>query len=555
MIKENILNLTSPAQPQAEALKSDYGLEKRGLRDLNNTCWNLPTEALYEEIVFRSEGKLTKYGSVAVPTGDHTFLAVDDKFIVREPDNEKPVWWGEYNRPFSVEKFNTVYQRLLGYMQGRDLFVRDSYGGVDERYQFPVRVITEYAWHSLMTRNLLVRPKLRETYKSFVPEFTIISVPTFKAQPEIDGTLSSTFILLNLDQRLCLIGGSGYGGEIKKSLFTILNLLMTRDRTLTMRCSANTGEAGTALFFGETGVGKTSLATDSERKLIGDDMHAWCSEGIFNLEAGCYAKTICLSKDDEPEIHAMTRKYGTVLENVGFDPVSRRLDLDDSSATVNTRATYPLNQVRNAVTEPMSNAPKHIFLLTCDATGVLPPIAKLSHEQAVYHFVSGYTNRVDSPIINPAIKPPTIFSACYGAQFMVHHPDKYAKLFQSKISRHNVNCWLVNTGWTAGNFGTGHRIDIKHTRALLKAAIIGELDNVPYETDPIFSFEIPQSCKGLPENLLNPESTWEDSTAYREQRISLACLFIENFKKFSDRVAPEISLAGPQKENFQQASK
>lgn len=545
MIKLNILNLTSPAQHQADSIRSDYGLDNHGLRQLNNEYWNLPAEALYEEIIFRSEGSLTGYGAIAVLTGEHTKLAVDDKFIVQEAESETPVWWGEFNRPFSIEKFNTVYQRMLGYMQGRDVFVRDCYGGVDARHRLPLRVITEQAWHSLMIRNLFSQPETNEEFRAFVPEFTIIAVPSFKAQPEIDGTLSSTFILLNLDQRLCLIGGSAYGGEIKKSIFTILNLLMTHDRTLTMRCSANSGPEGTALFFGETGTGKTALATDSTRALIGDDQHGWCQDGVFNLERGCYAKLIALSPDDDPEIFRCTTRYGTIIENVKHDPVTRKPDFDDDSITDNSRATYRLKMIKNSSPMTMNPDPKNIFLLTCDATGALPPIARLTPDQAVYQFVSGYSSRVDGPKTRTSDKPETVFSACFGAPFMVHHPERYARLLHDKILRHDVNCWLVNTGWTDGPFKSTDRIKIAHTRRLIRAALNGSLDQVAYRTDPVFGFEIPESCNGIPGKMFDPSHGWDDPVAYRDQLIYLAGLFIENFKKFAKRIPDNIVNAGP----------
>lgn len=554
MIKFNILNLTSPAQHQASAVRSDYGLENHGLRNLNNEYWNLPAEALYEEIIFRSEGSLTGYGAISVMTGEHTKLADDDKFIVQEAESETPVWWGEFNRPFSVEKFNTVFQRMLGYLQGRDMFVRDCYGGTTAGRRLPMRVITEYAWHSLMIRNLFSEPETNEEFRTFVPEFTVIAVPSFKAQPEIDGTLSSTFILLNLDQRLCLIGGSGYGGEIKKSIFTILNLLMTRHRTLTMRCSANTGPEGTALFFGETGTGKTTLATDSTRQLIGDDQHGWSEAGIFNLERGCYAKLIGLSLEDDPEIYRCTTRYGTIIENVKHDPITRKPDFNDASITDNTRATYRLIMIKNSVTEAISPAPKNIFLLSCDATGVLPPIARLTPDQAVYQFVSGYSSRVDGPITGDSRKPDTVFSACFGAPFMVHHPERYARKLHNKLLRHKVNCWLINTGWTEGSFKTCDRIEIAKTRSLIRAALNGGLDQVPYWTDPVFGFEIPKSCDGIPSEMLDQSHGWDDPVRFREQSIHLAGLFIENFKKFADRIPADIVNAGPTVTDLQSIS-
>jgi phosphoenolpyruvate carboxykinase (ATP) len=380
-----IIEVKTPAQDEAKATRSEYSLKNLGFRNLNNVYWNLPPEALYEEVVFRREGRLTHMGPIAVNTGTHTARAANDKFVVKETETEEHIWWGEYNRPFSIEKFNAVFQRLQGFLQGRDLFVRDCYGGADSRYRLPVRIITEYAWHSLFAHNMLIEPETHGELRKFIPEFTIISVPSFQALPEIDGTLSKTFILLNFDQRLCLIGNSGYGGEIKKSVFTILNFLLPREGILTMHCSANVGkskESDVALFFGLSGTGKTTLSADPDRMLVGDDEHGWSDEGIFNFENGCYAKVIALSPTAEPQIYACTRKYGTILENVVFDPVTRLLDLHDDFMTENTRAAYPLDYIDNAVPSKMAGHPRNIIMLTCDASGVMPPIAKLTPEQA-----------------------------------------------------------------------------------------------------------------------------------------------------------------------------
>ncbi len=547
-MNNNLLNIKSPAQKQAEAVKSEYGIENHGLTNLNQVYWNLPTESLYEEVVFRDEGQITFMGSLVVNTGTKTARSANDKFIVRESSTEDKIWWGEYNRPFGEAKFNAVWQWLQGFLQGRDLFVQDCYGGSDPNYQLPVRIITEYAWHSIFANDMFIKPKTHDELRKFVPEFTIVSVPSFRARPEIDGTLSPTFILLNFDQKLCLIGNSGYGGEIKKSVFTILNFLLPLEGVLTMHCSANTGKEGdTALFFGLSGTGKTTLSADPRRGLIGDDEHGWSDEGIFNFEGGCYAKVIALSPTAEPQIYACTQKFGTILENVIYDPVTRRLDLDDDLLTENTRAAYPLHYIDNAVHDARGGHPRNIIMLTCDASGVMPPIARLTPEQAMYYFISGYTSKVAGTEIGLGKEPEITFSACFGAPFMVHHPYKYAEMLKNKMLKHNAQCWLINTGWTGGPYGIGKRMSIHHTRTLLNAALDGSLNEVEYYFDPVFGFEVPKQCREVPEKVLYPEQTWEDPQAYRDKRKQLALLFIENFKKFSDGTPPEIIQAGPRK--------
>ena len=546
-----ILELKTPALAQAKALKSDYGLKNHGLTNLHTVYWNLPTEALYEEAIFRGEGQLSLGGPMVVNTGKHTARSANDKFVVQESDTLDKIWWGQYNRPFSIDKFNAVYQRLQGFLQGRDLFVQDCYGGADPNYRLPVRIITEYAWHSLFARNMFITAATNDELRHFVPQFTVISIPSFQAQPEIDGTLSPTFILLNFQQKLCIIGGTGYGGEIKKSVFTLLNFLLPLDGIMTMHCSANVGKQGdVALFFGLSGTGKTTLSADPNRFLVGDDEHGWSDEGIFNFEGGCYAKVIELSPTAEPEIYACTRRFGTILENVIYDPVTRYLDLDDDERTENTRSAYPLEFIPNCVPSKMATHPKNILFLTCDASGVLPPIARLTPEQAMYHFISGYTSKVSGTEIDLGKEPEITFSACFGAPFMVHHPYYYADLLRRKMEKYQVNAWLVNTGWTGGPYGIGKRMSIHHTRALLNSVLDGKLLHVPFRKDPVFGFEVPQSCEGVPEKVLNPINTWEDPQAYQAKYLMLASLFIENFKKFRDGCAPDVVAAGPVKKDF-----
>ncbi len=542
----NLLNIKTPAQDQAADLKSDYGLSHHGLINLNTVYWNLPSEALYEEIVFRGEGRIVSGGPVIVNSGKHTARAAQDKYIVREPSSEEHVWWGEYNRPLAPEKFNEIFSRLQGFLQGRDVFVQDCYVGADPEHRLPVRIITEYAWHSLFARNMFIRPRNREEYRQHVPEFTVLAVPSFKAFEPIDQTRTSTFIALDFSQRLCLIGDTAYGGEIKKSIFTVMNYLLPLEGVLSMHCSANVGPEGdTALFFGLSGTGKTTLSADPKRGLIGDDEHGWDDNGIFNFEDGCYAKVIQLSPTAEPQIYRAVHRFGALLENVIYDPTTRLIDLDDDSITENTRASYPLSYIENAVPEKMGGHPRNIILLTCDAQGVLPPIARLSVEQALYHFISGYTSKVGATEIGLGEEPEIAFSTCFGAPFMVHHPMVYADLLRRKVQRYGTNCWLLNTGWVGGPYGVGKRISIRHTRALLNAALSGALLDVEYYEDPIFGFAVPKSCPDVPEDVLYPARSWPSEAEYWNKYRQLAARFVDNFKKFAPDCPPEVREAGP----------
>jgi len=543
---KNLLNIRTPAQDQASARKSDYGLDNLGLANLNQVYWNLPDEALYEEVVFRGEGRITRQGPIVVNTGKHTARSANDKFVVREPSSEGHVWWGQYNRPFSPEKFGELYDRMQGFLQGRDVFVQDCYAGADPEYRLPIRIVTESAWHSLFARNMFLIPSTADEYRRHVPEFTVLCLPSFQGMQQIDATRSGTFIVLNFEQRLCLIGNTGYAGEIKKSIFTILNYLLPLRGVLSMHCSANVGKGGdVALFFGLSGTGKTTLSADPRRSLIGDDEHGWSDAGIFNFEAGCYAKVIQLSPAAEPQIYACTRRFGTILENVVFDPVTRAIDLDDDSTTENTRASYPLEFIENALLEKRAGHPSNIILLTCDASGVMPPIARLTPDQALYQFMSGYTAKIAGTEIGLREEPEITFSACFGAPFMVHHPSFYADLLKRKILRHHVNCWLVNTGWVGGAYGVGKRISIGYTRALLNAALDGKLNDVPYTADPVFGFEVPAECEGIPASVLDPGSSWPDRQVYMQRYRELGARFVENFKKFEAESPAEVVQAGP----------
>ncbi len=543
----NILDIKSPAEAQALALKSDYGLENHGLVNLNKTYWNLPPEALYEEVIFRNEGKLTRLGPLVVSTGKHTARAANDKFVVREPSTEDHVWWGQYNRPYSPDKFNDLFNRVQGYLQGRDVFVQDCYAGADPEYRLPVRIITELAWHSLFARNMFITPVTNEEFRRLVPEFTVMAVPGFKAFPQIDDTPSNTVIAISFEQKLCIIGNTGYAGEIKKSIFTILNYILPLQGVMTMHCSANVGKDGeTALFFGLSGTGKTTLSADPNRRLIGDDEHGWSDGGVFNFEGGCYAKVIGLSETAEPEIYACTRKFGTILENVVFDPVTRLIDLDDDTLTENTRASYPLDFIENALPEKRGGHPKNIILLTCDASGVMPPIARLTPDQALYHFISGYTSKIAGTEIGLGEEPEITFSTCFGGPFMVHHPSTYANLLKLKVLRYGVNCWLLNTGWVGGPYGVGKRISIRYTRSMLNAALDGQLTGVEYFTDPVFGFQVPKSCPGIPDGVMNPASSWSSQEAYMKKYRALASRFIDNFKKFEGQpLIDDLVKSGP----------
>ncbi|MGB6122252.1 MAG: phosphoenolpyruvate carboxykinase (ATP), partial [Bacteroidota bacterium] len=493
----NILGIKTPAEKEAKALKSDFGLANHGFSNLGMVYWNLPTEALYEEMSFRGEARITHRGPIVANTGAHTARSANDKFVVSEGSTEENIWWGEYNRPFSQDKFTDLYNRLLGYFQGRDVFVQDCYAGADPSYRMPIRVVTEFAWHSHFARNMFIQPETNEELRRHVPEFTIIAAPGFQAVPQIDGSATKTAIVLNFAQKVCVIANSAYAGEIKKSVFTILNYLLPLDGIMPMHCSANVGkDEKTALFFGLSGTGKTTLSADPKRRLIGDDEHGWSDEGIFNFENGCYAKVIRLSPTAEPQIYSCTQKFGTILENVPYDPVTRRIDLDDESITENTRASYPLEFIENSVPEKMAGHPKNIILLTCDASGVMPPIAKVTPDQALYQFISGYTSKIAGTEVGLGKEPEMTFSTCFGAPFMVHHPSAYAELLKRKIVRHDATCWLVNTGWIGGPYGVGKRISIKYTRALLNAVLEGILADVEFQTDPVFGFFVPAQCEG-----------------------------------------------------------
>ena len=507
--------------------------------------WNLGTGPLVEAAIRKGEGMLAKDGPLVVATGKHTGRSASDKFIVRDAETENTVWWGKTNVPMSPEHFAALkadFQAAL--KEKNELFVADLYGGSQPEYRVNVRVINEYAWHNLFIRTLLVRPDA-EVLGDFAPEYTIIDLPTFRADPERHGCRSETVIAVNFTEKLILIGGTAYAGEMKKSVFGILNYLLPVKGVMPMHCSANIGPRGdTAVFFGLSGTGKTTLSADASRTLIGDDEHGWSDTAVFNFEGGCYAKMIRLSADAEPEIFATTKRFGTVLENVVIDPETREIDLDDATLAENSRGSYPIDFIPNASEDNLGPVPQNIIFLTADAYGVLPPIARLAPEQAMYHFLSGYTARVAGTEIG-VTEPSATFSTCFGAPFMPRHPSVYGNLLKQRINKGGVTCWLVNTGWTGGKYGVGSRMPIKVTRALLNAALDGSLNNVEFRSDPNFGFEVPVAVPGVNDQILDPRATWADKGAYDVTAAKLAQQFVNNFAQFADHVDASVLASAP----------
>ena len=524
--------------------RNAHDLEQHGFRNLKAVHWNLAAPQLYEIAVARGEGRVAKHGPLVVLTGQHTGRSASDKFVVRDQASESHVWW-DNNKAMTPSHFDALYASMLSYAQGRELFAKDLFGGADLSHRLPVRIITEYAWHSLFVHQLLIRPTA-EQLKGFKPEFTIIDLPGFEADPKVHGSATGTVIAVNFSKKLVLIGGTSYAGEMKKSVFTILNYLLPPKRVMPMHCSANVGKDGkSAIFFGLSGTGKTTLSADATRTLIGDDEHGWSEHGVFNFEGGCYAKVIKLSREAEPEIYSTTERFGTVLENVVMDPVTRELDLDDARHAENTRAAYPIDFIPNASETGRAGHPKNVIMLTADAFGVLPPIAKLTPSQAMYHFLSGFTAKVAGTEKGLGKEPQPTFSTCFGAPFMPRHPSEYGNLLRDLIALHQADCWLVNTGWTGGAFGTGSRMPIKATRALLAAALDGSLATTEMRIDPHFSFRVPVAVPGVEGRILNPRDTWGDKLAYDAQARKLVSMFRENFKKFEAHVGRDVLEAAP----------
>ena len=536
----------TPCEDQAEYRKSKHGLEHIGLKGYRKAYWNLSVEGYYEESIYRNEGIIARHGPLLVASGQHTARAADDKFIVEEETSRDIISWGEYNVPYAKHQFQRIHQRMQDYMEEKDLFVQDGFAGIHKEHQLNIRVISTHAWQGLFTRNMFITPENREAYRNHIPELTILAAPDFKGKPREDQLNSETFILLNFQKGLVLIGNTGYGGEIKKSVFTAMNYLLPKKDVLTMHCSANVGEKGdTALFFGLSGTGKTTLSADPQRQLIGDDEHGWDEQGIFNFEDGSYAKVIDLSPEDEPDIYDTTQCFGTVLENVVYDPHSRKIDLSDDTITKNTRASYPLHFINYALPEKQGSHPENIIFLTYDAYGVMPPVARLTTEQALFHFISGFTSKVGGTEAGVGDSPEVTFSACFGAPFMVHHPAYYAKLLRDKIHQHQVNTWLLNTGLVGGPYGIGERISIRYTRALLTAVLEGDLQDAEFRTDAYFGFQIPTACAQVPKEILYPASLWDDQEAYHRKYSQLVKKFQENIQRYAENIPPEILKAGP----------
>ncbi|MBB4210962.1 phosphoenolpyruvate carboxykinase (ATP) [Rhodothalassium salexigens DSM 2132] len=508
--------------------------------------WNLTTAPLYEAALARGEAQLAADGPLVVTTGRHTGRSAKDKYIVDNAASRDAVWWGPVNQAMSPDAFDGLYRRMLAYLGEREVFVQDLWGGSDRGYRIGVRVITELAWHSLFARTMLIRPEVAELAQ-FVPDFTVIDAPGFTADPARDGTRSDTVIAVDFERRLVLIGGTRYAGEIKKSVFSILNFLLPAQGVMPMHCSANIGARGdVAIFFGLSGTGKTTLSADPARQLIGDDEHGWSDDGVFNFEGGCYAKMIRLSAEAEPQIYATTKRFGTVLENVVMEPEGRTLDLDDPSLAENSRGAYPVDFIDNHCDANRGGEPSTVIMLTADAFGVLPPVARLSPAQAMYHFLSGYTAKVAGTEVG--VKEPTAtFSTCFGAPFMPRHPSVYGNLLRDRIAKAGVSCWLINTGWTGGAYGTGTRMPIQATRALLAAALNGELDKAPMRRDPHFGFDVPTRAPGVEDRLLDPRATWADPAAYDAKAADLVARFADNFAVFEAHVDDAVRAAGPTK--------
>ncbi len=513
-----------------------------GLKNLKTVYWNLPTPVLYEEAVKRNEGIISKDGPIVVNTAPYTGRSPKDRFIVEEETSKDKVGWGKINKPFDETKFNALKDRVCDYLASKDLFVKECYVGADKKFRIPLRVVSEKAIASLFAGTMFIPENDPKELEKFNPEFTVLHAPNFKADPKRDGTQSEAFILLNFKQKLVLIGGTSYAGEIKKSMFSVMNYLLPQKGVMSMHASANYGkdENDVAIFFGLSGTGKTTLSASPDRTLIGDDEHGWSDEGVFNYEGGCYAKLIRLSRTTEPEIYETTRRFGSILENVVIDPVTREVNLDDESITENTRGSYPVSFIPNMTLKGAAGHPKNIVMLTCDAFGVLPPISKLTHEQAMYHFVCGYTAKV-AGTERGITEPQATFSPCFGGPFMVLPPSDYAKLLGEKIKKHNVDVWLINTGWSGGPYGVGSRMKLPLTRQMVKAALDGSLKNIPTKKDPVFGVGIPTSCPGVPAEILDPKNTWKDKDAYDKKAKELQEMFEQNFKENAGNKLSEIT--------------
>ena len=519
-------------------------LDYLGLKNTADIFWNLEPAELIEETLMKGQGVLTNTGALAVNTGEFTGRSPKDRYVVQDDITKDAVWWGDINIPFEPDRFDALYNRVMAYLSNRELYVKDAYVCADERYKMNVRAITEYPWSNLFVDNMFMRVRADEI-DDYEPEWHVICAPGFYADPELDGTRQHNFAILNFTKKMIIIGGTGYTGEIKKGIFSALNFILPHQKNvLSMHCSANIGERDdVAVFFGLSGTGKTTLSSDPDRKLIGDDEHGWTEDSVFNFEGGCYAKTIDLSSDNEPQIYKAIR-FGAMLENIGFKENSTEVDYTDKGITENTRVSYPIHHIDNAVNPSVGGVPQHIFFLTCDAFGVLPPISRLTRAQAMYHFMSGYTAKVAGTEAG-ITEPVTAFSACFGAPFMPLHPARYAEMLGKKMDDHNVKVWLVNTGWSGGEYGTGSRIKLRYTRAMITAAMQGELDDAEYRTHEVFGLEMPTECPGVPSDILDPKQTWADPAAYEKKAQNLADRFVKNFKKYEEGASEEIKAASP----------
>ena len=525
---------------------SRHGIEEQGLATTGTVYWNLPPAWAYEEAVKRGEAAISADGALICHTGEFTGRSPNDKFVVEEPGSQSQVWWGKVNKPIAPAAFDRLFDKARTHLAGKDLFVFDGYAGADPRYRLPVRVITESAWQSLFAANMFVREADPAKLADFRPGFVVLDAMNAKADPAADGTRTSTFILLHLAKNMVLIGGTQYAGEIKKSVFTVMNYVLPGKGILPMHCSANYGQDrdDVALFFGLSGTGKTTLSADPERTLIGDDEHAWSDDGIFNIEGGCYAKVIRLSKEGEPDIWEASHRFGTILENVEFGPESRKLDLDSTRFTENTRSSYPITHLRNSDPAGVSGHPRDVVFLTCDAFGVLPPLSRLAGPQAMYHFLSGYTAKV-AGTERGVTEPSATFSPCFGGPFLPRHPGVYAEMLGRKLEQHGARVWLLNTGWTGGPYGVGARMKLGLTRRLVHAALSGELEKAPTRPDPIFGLAIPGDVSGVPGTVLRPWESWSDRAAYDASAAKLARMFADNFKQYESGVSAAIRAAGP----------
>ena len=531
---------------------SDFGTKGKnadlkksiGLDNLGNVFWNLTPAELVEDTIILGQGVLSDTGALCIETGEFTGRSPKDRFVVCDALTEQTVWWGDVNIKFDESKFTALYNRMKAYLTDRDIYVRDAFACADDTYRLNIRVCTEYPWSNMFASNMFLRPTETEI-ENFNPDWHIVCAPGFQADPQIDGTRQHNFAIINFTKKMIIIGGTGYTGEIKKGIFSVLNYVLPQEKNvLSMHCSANVGEQGdTAVFFGLSGTGKTTLSSDPNRRLIGDDEHGWSDKSVFNFEGGCYAKTIDLTEENEPQIYNAI-KFGAILENIGFKGESSTPDYTDKSITENTRVSYPINHIDNVMVPSVGQTPRNIFFLTCDAFGVLPPISKLSKEQAMYHFISGYTAKVAGTEAG-ITEPTTVFSACFGAPFLPLHPTKYAEMLGKKMDENKVNVWLINTGWSGGAYGTGSRIKLRLTRAMITAAVNGDLDNVDYTNHEVFGLAMPATCPDVDSTILNPKNTWLDKEAYDRKANELASKFVHNFEKYQEFASDAILSAAP----------